>query len=144
MDMQNDKAHLTAIGRSRLSVPARVLSEKGLIKGRVLDYGCGRGGDADRLGCERYDPHYFPNKPEGRFDTILCTYVLNVVDSLEAAHVLQDIRALLKTSGMAFVAVRRDVEDGFTSKGTYQRNVVMHLPEVASNSSYCIYEMEGK
>ena len=68
-----NKSHLTAIKRTKLSVPIRGLDLKGK---RVLDYGCGRGSDADLLGADKYDPYYFPERPTGKYDVILCTYVL--------------------------------------------------------------------
>ena len=40
--MEN-KSRLTAISRKNLSVPVRWLKKSGLLKGRMLDYGCGPG-----------------------------------------------------------------------------------------------------
>ncbi len=58
-------AHKTAIRRTRgLSVPMKVLGH--LIGDvTVLDYGCGRGEDADKLNFKKFDPHFFPDMPEG-------------------------------------------------------------------------------
>ena len=42
--------YLTAIRRTRLSAPARYLLQHGLLKGRILDFGCGLGFDTDELG----------------------------------------------------------------------------------------------
>jgi hypothetical protein len=57
--------------RKVLSKTARVLIDGKLIRGRVLDYGCGLGFDADQQGWEAYDPYYRPRKPTGIYDTII-------------------------------------------------------------------------
>ena len=41
--------YLTAIRRTRLSAPARYLLQHGLLKERILDFGCGLGFDTDEL-----------------------------------------------------------------------------------------------
>lgn len=82
--MKNPNSHLTAKERDKLSFPGRILLERGLLKGKVLDFGCGHGKDVETLRnqnvkIEGYDPHYFKNYPSEKFDTILCFYVLNVL-----------------------------------------------------------------
>ena len=41
--------YLTAIKRTDLSVPTRHLLQNNLLKGRILDFGCGYGYDTDEL-----------------------------------------------------------------------------------------------
>lgn len=41
--------YLTAIKRTSLSVPTRYLLQHNLLKGRILDFGCGYGFDTDEL-----------------------------------------------------------------------------------------------
>lgn len=138
----NNKSYLTAITRSRISVPMRYLDKQNLLSGRVLDYGCGKGFDANKLCLEKYDPHFFPEKPAGKFDVITCNYVLNVVLKQDEESLIEDIKARLKPAGTAYISVRRDVKtDGYTSKGTYQRNVKLNFPVLKETSSYCIYEL---
>jgi hypothetical protein len=134
----------TAITRRGLSGPARWLLEADLLRGRILDYGCGRGGDADRLRCSRWDPHWSPRMPRGTFDTVLCTYVLNVLPKSEEASVLAAVQALLlRPMGTAFVSVRRDVpREGIFRDGYEQRWVELDLPVIRETGcSFCIYAL---
>lgn len=127
--------HLTAIRRNTPSAPARWLRERGLILGRVLDYGCGRGRDADELGCDRYDPHWAPTEPVGPYDTVLCTYVLNVVPAEDEDAIVGRIKTLLSPGGRAYVAVRRDLREW----GEGQRLVVLPEPVLHEDSRFCLY-----
>lgn len=119
-----------------------MLRAHGKLKGKALDYGCGKGFDAQYYGLDKYDPHYYPNQPTGQYDVITCNYVLNVVDPSEVVVILSKIRHLLADNGVAYLTVRRDiVREGHTSKGTYQYNVKLNLPIVKENSRYCIYKL---
>jgi len=125
---------------------------------QALDYGCGRGTDADYMREEgylidKYDPYYFsPVDSDPRLTTrdvtgyamIFCTYVLNVVAEDEADRILEDIKRLLHPGGVAYITVRRDIKkEGITSKRTLQRNVVLDLPIVhEKKKAYCIYKLE--
>ena len=142
--MEN-KSHLTAISRKKLSRPCNYLKSQGLLQGKILDYGCGRGQDCDILHSEGYDirgydPHYRPVLPEGRFDTIFCIYVLNVIPDVdERQEVVLSIRKKLKVDGEGYIAVRGKVKEGFTSRGTWQGNIFLDLPLLIGNSEYRIY-----
>lgn len=50
----------TAMHRTALSKPAAMLHRNDLLKGKVLDYGCGHGYDADTLGLWSWDPFHRP------------------------------------------------------------------------------------
>jgi len=129
----------TAIERKKLSAPMKFLEEEGYLDGRTLDYGCGRGFDAGELGLEAFDPNFFSGVPEGKFDTITCNYVLNVVTEEEAFGIVQDIESRLAPGGHAYITVRRDLK-GNKDTDT-QRNVELDLPIVHETSNgYCIYE----
>lgn len=126
-----NKAHLTAISRKNPSRPMKWLFDNygPLFQNRnCLDYGCGRGFDADYYGLKKFDPHYFMNPVmllREKFDWVFCNYVLNVIyGKPEKIQVLKNINFLLKDNGGAFVTVRRDCPLGFTSKGTYQNPTV--------------------
>jgi SAM-dependent methyltransferase len=140
-------AHKTAIRRNKLSAPARWLHGNGYINGDVLDYGCGRGEDARRLGCKGYDPYYAPELPQGPFDTIICFYVLNVIcDDNERRMVLKSIADRLKSDGRSYLAVRNDRKAcrGFTNTGSWQGLITMDLPIVRRESGFIIYEMTAE
>jgi SAM-dependent methyltransferase len=135
----------TAMTRSKPSLPMLELEKRGLLTGRMLDYGAGKGLDADHFGMEKYDPTFWPQRPTTTFDTITCNYVLNVVPPDAEDEILADIEDLLAPGGTAYIAVRRDVkEDGLTGSGTYQRWVSLDLPILAEKKgAFLIYVLEG-
>jgi len=140
------KAHKTAMTRKAPSRPMLRLATDNRIVGNALDYGCGKGFDADTYGMEKYDPHFAPDMPAVSFETITCNFVLNVIESdIEKARVLTDIRGRLLNSGTAYITVRNDKRAlrGTTSKGTYQCHVVLKLPVVYSCSGYVTYELKA-
>ena len=141
-------SHQTAIKRKKPSLPAQYLAEKNLIKGKALDYGCGRGMDADTFSMDKYDPHYFPTPLLlKQYDTILCTYVLNTVDKDTQEDILNMIRRLLLPGGTAYIAVRRDIDgDRPGAGGCTQSCVELSLPIlIEKKGKYCIYMIrEGK
>lgn len=132
-----DAPHKTAIKRKALSVPMRYLKEQELLKGRVLDYGCGRGDDADRLKIEKYDPYHHPEMPRGKFNTITCNYVLNVISKEDGDAVIEKIRNKLRKGGVAYISVRRDIKQDTCT----QRVVELDLPIVKSGNGFCMYEV---
>ena len=137
-------AHKTAITRKKPSVPMRWLDQAGRLVGKMLDYGCGRGRDANTYGMAPYDPYYQPVMPDGKFDTITCNYVLNVIESpAERAWVLLRVWAALADGGRAYITVRNDRKalNGCTKIGTWQGLIELDLPVVRRTSSYIIYEL---
>lgn len=152
--MGNEKVnhpHLTAIRRTSLSAPTRYLLEHHLLKGRILDFGCGFGFDTDelkRLGYDiiGYDNYYRPEFPKGKFDMIICNYVLNVLEPYAQAEVMMMVSHLLSPTGTAFFAVRRDLkEEGFRIHAiyhqyTYQCNVRLPFQSLLSNAGFELYQ----
>lgn len=135
-----DLSYKAALSRSRVSAPCRYLQKNNLLLGRVLDYGCGKGLDADVLGIEKYDPYFFPEKPKGKFDTIVCNYVLNAVSTENVTKIIADIDALLDKRGTAYLTVRADIfGDRYTNWGTYQRNVILPLPVETKTNWFRMY-----
>lgn len=153
MNNQNSNSHLTAIERTSISYPARILLNQKKIKGTVLDFGCGIGKDVELLAdkgydIKGYDPFYFPEFPTEKFDTILCFYVLNVLLPEEQAAVLMNVSNLLKPNGKAYFAVRRDIQyEGFRNhkihnKETYQCIIKLAYLSIYKNENCEIYEYE--
>jgi 2-polyprenyl-3-methyl-5-hydroxy-6-metoxy-1,4-benzoquinol methylase len=146
----------TAINRRAESLPLRTIlrREYGGVKGltglSVLDYGCGKGGDAEYLvdnliDADSYDPHW---KPDGigkdKYDVVFSTYVLNVLSEENGLGVLKKIRGLLSEGGVAYISVRRDIAvDGATTRG-FQRNVELDLNVIFEYSNkFCTYVLRG-
>lgn len=153
MNKQNLNSHLTAINRSKLSYPTRILLKKNRLNGSILDFGCGFGKDVSDLQSKGYeicgfDPYYFPDYPKKKFDTIICHYVLNVVEREEQAKILFKISNLLKTGGKAYFTVRRDIKkNGYRQhyihkKETYQTNVVLPFKSIFKNENMELYEYQ--
>ncbi len=145
--------HLTAIERTSMSFPTSWLKQYNLLKGDILDFGCGFGMDTDQLKEQGfniigYDNYYRPDYPEKRFDTIICNYVLNVLEPNEHAEVLMSVSELLKPTGKAYFAVRRDLKsEGFRThyvhkQPTYQSNVILPYISIFSNENCEIYEYQ--
>jgi diadenosine tetraphosphate (Ap4A) HIT family hydrolase len=152
MDKKENKySHLTAIERTNLSFPAQYLLAQNLLQGKILDFGCGFGNDVKLLkqkglNITGYDPYYFPNYPQEKFDTIICLYVLNVLFSAAQSSVIIEISQLLNPGGKAYFAVRRDLKiEGFRQhyvhkKPTYQCLVKLPFPSLYLDE-YCeIYQ----
>lgn len=108
----HNSPHLTARRRNKMSVPCNYLMKNNLLKGRILDYGCGKMDDVDNLSAIGYDivgwdPYFYPKKPTSTFDTIICIYVLNVLEPSRWAEVIEGVSVLLNDDGVAYFAVRR-------------------------------------
>ena len=144
MHTVNNNAEKTAITRRKISRPMSELNGAGLISGDALDYGCGKGFCASQLGMDKFDPFYYPDAPGKQYDTVVCQYVLNVVEQHEEGDILEAIKGLLKPSGKAYIIVRRDVKkDGKTKRGTFQRDVNLGLPIWKERKgAYCVYELK--
>lgn len=153
MNNQNPNSHLTAIQRTSLSYPARIVLNQKKIIGKVLDFGCGIGKDVELLKSKGidiigYDPFYFSDFPTEKFDTILCFYVLNVLLPEEQAEVLMNVSNLLKPDGKVYFAVRRDIQyEGFRihkvyKKETYQCLINLPFLSVFKNENCEIYEYQ--
>ncbi|MCF2150024.1 bifunctional class I SAM-dependent methyltransferase/HIT family protein [Desmonostoc muscorum LEGE 12446] len=148
---KNQFSHLTAIERTYLSFPAQFLLNQNLLQGKILDFGCGLGNDVKILrqkGCDitGYDPYYFPEYPDNKFDTIICFYVLNVLFAEEQANILMQVSHLLKAGGKAYYTVRRDIKkEGFREhyvhkKPTYQCIVKLPFASIYSDEHREVYE----
>lgn len=145
-----------AIHRVKMSAPAKELLKLGLLKSPVLDYGCGHGLDGEYLNCmgfqvTSYDPVYRPIEVTGKFKTILCIYVLNIIKEQQEKEIITQLKKLLENDGVAFLAVRRDWRNmknyrcnqctSLQVKCRAQRLVYLDLPIICENRNFCIYKM---
>ena len=141
--------HRTAMARTSESLGLKTARKHDLVKGAILDYGCGRCTDVVALHDEGHDvtgydpslgrrPPYgcsiMPPVARGAYDLVLCTYVLNVIKDASRHNVLRDAFSYVKPGGTLLVTVRTDekanaAELGWTrmgsgwitSAGTFQR-----------------------
>lgn len=152
-DPKNPNAHLTVKEREKHSYPTRVLLRNKVLKGKILDFGCGLGKDVEflksqGLDVQGYDPHYFADFPLEKFDTIICNYVLNVLFPKEQTYVLMTIAERLKPTGKAYFTVRRDLKkEGFRTHfihqvSTYQCTVRLNFKSYFKNNFCEIYEYQ--
>jgi DNA phosphorothioation-associated putative methyltransferase len=124
-----------AIKRRKLSRPAALAVDAKMIHrgGSFFDFGQGRGDDVRMLRrrgvlASGWDPHFAPDNPKRRADTVGLFYVLNVIPSqAERRRVLREAAELAKR--WLVVAVRIDQANGTpardgvrTSTDTFQRN----------------------
>ena len=80
--------------------------------------------------------------PHKKYETVLATYVMNVLPVKRQAEVIRQVRQHLAPGGRAYITVRSDVKrDGVTGKGTYQRDVHLPLLTVGRPSGARIYRL---
>lgn len=132
------RRHKTAIVRGEYSAPVRSALSDGLIGTTVtvLDYGCGRGGDVDRLSaagvtCDGWDPVYRPDVRLDEADVVNLGFVINVIeDPAERAATLRRAWGLARNVLVVAAQVRvpargcgyAEFGDGVvTSRGTFQK-----------------------
>ena len=109
--------HRAAIRRNALSKPVRLTLEAGLLSPETVffDYGCGHGGDLERLGklgyvAEGWDPYYQPDTPWMQADVVNLGYIINVIEEPgERREAL--VNAWKLTRSVLIVAAQVLVED---------------------------------
>lgn len=131
----------TAIKRGYISRPTKELLKRDLLKGDILNYGCGYAEDNKWLWEDYhiqswgYDKHNLEFKDDflltEHYDTVVCNYVLNVIPSLEEHN--EVLQLLKKLGNNVYVSVRADTkaiqpswrysesELGYWTKSTFQR-----------------------
>lgn len=131
----------TAIIRNKLSKPMQILREKKLLRGSVLDYGCGHGEDIRLLqfecynieGYDKFNPLYMHSSLlEQKYDVITCNYVFNVIPEFHEHEQL--LKQLIELGNEIYICVRADIKaikenwiyiDEYdcwkTEKGSFQR-----------------------
>lgn len=129
----------TAISRKKPSQPMQYLAKKNLLVGDVLDYGCGRGFDAEYYNLDGYDPNWKPVELTKKYDTITCIYVLNVVAKEVEDLIIKKVKSLLKENGKAYFAVRRDFKNDMQGNGCTQRLVYLNMESIYKCSNFEMY-----
>jgi hypothetical protein len=134
-----------AIRRETVSKTARFLDERRLLRGRVLDYGCGFGFDADQFGWEAYDPHYRQKLPEGLFDTVVCNHVANMLTRDSRQELFRALQGLRAPQGKAYVSVSRKLPKAgkVALRKRIQNYVVLTLPSLFRDDELEIYRLEA-
>ncbi|MGI5836414.1 MAG: DNA phosphorothioation-associated putative methyltransferase, partial [Chloroflexota bacterium] len=137
-DNETVKRSLTAIKRGSLSRPVGLALVDGLLPSGAsyFDYGCGHGGDLQRLAALGYevagwDPEHRPDADRRAADVVNLGYVVNVIeDPSERADALRAAWSLARS--VLIVSARLDYEartvsgreysDGLiTTRGTFQK-----------------------
>lgn len=93
-----------------------------------MDFGCGKCHDLNNqfFEADGYDPVHRPIPFSGKYDIVLCNYVLNTLQYAgDRWLIVLSVRDLLSENGMAFFSVRNDMKalQGPTNKGTWQGHV---------------------
>ena len=127
------KNKYSAMARHNPGIAMVFLYKEGLLVGDMLDFGSGRGYDAEYYGMDKYDPNWTEGYPQKKYDTITCNYVLNVVSEDEQNIIIEQIKGLLKKGGKAYITVRRmkkeySVKDNM--REYMQRNVYLPFKSV--------------
>jgi ATP adenylyltransferase len=130
-----------AIKRTHPSKAATIIAP--LAAGKVLDFGCGHGFDADHHGWSSFDPYYRPNKLIPPYNTITCIGVINALTRNNRAKVLRQIQDLLEVDGTAYLAVPRNIPR--TGKlgihHSLQNYVILTLPSIFCDEELEIYKL---
>ncbi|MEM1576495.1 MAG: methyltransferase domain-containing protein [Archaeoglobaceae archaeon] len=119
------------------SRPLKIALNKGLINGKVLDFGCGYGVDVEYLREIGYEAFGYDRcrlrfgkyadrsvLKDDFYDTVTNFYVLNTVYPETRIEVLNEIRRVLKKNGTVLVAVRDVSEDKIIKGIPYLDGVV--------------------
>jgi len=133
-----------AIRRATVSKTAQLLQDRGLLEGRILDYGCGFGFDADHFGWEAFDPYYRQKAPDGVFDTIICNHVANMLTRGSRQELFNNIVDLLAPQGKAYLSVSRKIPTSgkMAIRKRIQNYVVLTLPSIFCDAELEIYRLE--
>lgn len=134
----NIERHKAAIVRKELSRPVRLAIEAGIFAppSSFFDYGCGYGGDVQRIGLDGYsssgwDPYYCPDTEPIAADIVNLGYVINVIEDIaERREAL--IEAWKLTRRVLIVAAQVLIDDRnwgivaygdgiITSRNTFQK-----------------------
>ncbi len=113
--------HRAAIFRTDLSRPIRLAVEFEIIntKTTFFDYGCGHGGDVERLTSMEvesagWDPYYKPDAPLVSADVVNLGYVLNVIEDTEER--LESLQKAWKLTSKVLIVAAQVLVSSISSK----------------------------
>ena len=134
-----------ATKRAEVSRTAQILVDQKFVNGKVLDYGCGHGFDADHFGWESFDPYYRPGEPSGPFDTIIVNHVANILTRKSRVDLFDRVRELIAPSGSVYISVPRNIpEEGkHGPRKRLQNFVILDLPSIYLDDKMEIYRWSG-
>lgn len=168
--VKNYNPFVTAKTRKGMSKPTRILFNKDLLVGKVLDYGCGKGKDTEDLkalgidikGYDKYNED-FKNEDllKEKYDTVICNYVFNVIADLEEHKgVLEQLKSIGDT---VYISVRTDSKarkdkwvydeerKGYWTNNTFQRfyttigltrELFGDIEFISDNQSYKLFKVK--
>ncbi|MGI0492159.1 DNA phosphorothioation-associated putative methyltransferase [Alkalinema pantanalense CENA528] len=133
--------HKAALVRNELSKPVRVALEAGLFPPETtfFDYGCGHGGDVERIGDRGYasagwDPYYRPDTFYQAADVVNLGYIINVIeDPAERREAL--LKAWGLTGKVLIVAAQVLIEDRMRGMMAYSDGVITRRNTFQKNYS---------
>ncbi|MFP4007350.1 MAG: DNA phosphorothioation-associated putative methyltransferase [Spirulinaceae cyanobacterium] len=122
--------HKAALVRKSLSRPVRAALEANLFHSdhTFFDYGCGYGGDVERIAakgytCSGWDPYYQPDTPKTAADIVNLGYVINVIeDTAERREAL--VNAWDLTRRVLIVAAQVLISDRVSNQIAYGDGVI--------------------
>ena len=125
------------------SKASKILKSLDVLKGSIIDYGCGYGYDADLNNWDKYDPYYFDKKIEKLYDTVVCINVLSAISSKIREETIDSIREILKDDGFCYFCVPRNIPikgklSGYNRRP--QNYVVLTLDSIFKNDEIEIYK----
>lgn len=126
------------------SKTSEILVNMNILKGNILDFGCGYGFDADHYGWKKYDPYYHDVKITEKYDTIVCMNVLNVVSSKIRKEVTDNVQELLNDDGIGYLCVPRNIPTNGKFSGYHRRPqnyVVLSLESIYNDKNIEIYKL---
>lgn len=162
----------TAIIRKGISKPMKILKDKELLQGKILDFACGHGEDVSILselgfaisGYDKFNNTYKNEESlSNKYDVVTCNYCFNVIPNLEEhRQVLGLLRCL---SDNVYISVRSDIKairdtwsynidqlGYWTSNSSFQRFYDTNMVEklfgevkyISNNGSFKLFKLNNK
>lgn len=122
--------HRAAMFRTELSRPVRLAIESAILNKDTtfFDYGCGHGGDIERIAgldytCAGWDPYYRSQAPRTPSDIVNLGYVLNVIENLDERRIAL-INAWELTRKVLIVSAQVLINDRSSNQIAYADGII--------------------